>query len=98
MLSADFTRQLIDSGLVLLKFKAREVVKSTLGFVMVALSVLSIEALRVHLPALCAGLFTWAHDSHNPFRLKIRVVLERLMRKFGCVPPPPRCHVFLRFC
>lgn len=79
----DFIHQLLDSGLVLLKFKAREVVKSALGFVMVTLSVVPVDSLRQHLKTLCEGLFTWAHDSHNPFRLKIRVVLERLLRKFG---------------
>jgi ribosomal RNA-processing protein 12 len=79
----------------MLKFKAREVVKSTLGFVMVSLSLLPLETMRPHLPALCEGLFHWAHDSHNPFRLKIRVVLERLLRKFGYELP---CRIIERVC
>ena len=39
------------------------------------------EELDRQLPAMLQGLLLWAEDSKNKFRLKIRLVLERLVRR-----------------
>ena len=39
------------------------------------------QELQAQLPALLGGLLLWAHDSKNKFRLKIRLVIERLVRR-----------------
>jgi ribosomal RNA-processing protein 12 len=41
------------------------------------------EALRPHLPELVKALMPWGEDSKNHFRVKIKVILERLIRKHG---------------
>ena len=34
-------------------------------------------------PAICQGILLWAEDSKNKFRLKVRIILERLARRCG---------------
>ena len=46
------------------------------------------EELQRQLPAMLGGLLLWAHDSKNKFRLKIRLVVERLVRRWHPDPPP----------
>ncbi|XP_057858934.2 uncharacterized protein LOC131067795 isoform X2 [Cryptomeria japonica] len=74
---------LLPSALILLHSKSREVVKSTLGFMKVVATRLQAEDLKKYLPDILEGLLLWSDDSKNHFKLKVRVVLEILIRKCG---------------
>jgi ribosomal RNA-processing protein 12 len=74
---------LLPSVLLLLRSKAREVIKAVLGFVKVVVMRLQTAELLQFTPAICEGILLWAEDSKNKFRLKVRVILERIARRCG---------------
>lgn len=74
---------LLPSVLLLLRSKAREVIKAVLGFVKVVVMRLPTAELLKFTPAICEGILLWAEDSKNKFRLKVRVILERIARRCG---------------
>ena len=49
----------------------------------VVIGVLPALHLEPHLDDLVSSVLSWGEDSKNHFRLKARVILERLVRKFG---------------
>merc|ERR1719515_694204 len=75
--------KLLDPVLALLRSPSREVVKSTLGYVKVSIVRLDLVQLEGVLPRLLEGLLLWSEDSKNRFRMKVRVIVERLARKLG---------------
>jgi len=60
--------------LLLMREKSREVVKSVIGFIKVAVSALPHETLQQELPHVVQSLMLWAGESKNRFRLKIKVI------------------------
>ena len=84
--------ELLPAVCTLLEGKSREVVKSCLGFVKVVAVRLPQQDLAAQLPRLIPALLHWSHDSKNRFKLKVRVVLERMCKRCGyevveaCVP------------
>jgi ribosomal RNA-processing protein 12 len=80
---AGFVPTLLPSVLLLLRSKAREVIKAVLGFVKVVVMRLQTAELLKFTPAICEGILLWAEDSKNKFRLKVRVILERIARRCG---------------
>ena len=74
---------LLPAILMLLRSKAREVIKAVLGFLKVAVMRLDSDTLREYTPKILEGTLIWAEDSKNKFRLKVRVILERLAKKVG---------------
>lgn len=44
---------------------------------------LPVESLTPRLPAMLEGLLLWCEDSRNKFKLKVRVIVERLARRCG---------------
>ena len=85
--------KLLSPVLRLLQTKSREVVKAVMGFAKVCVSRLPKADLQAQLASLLPGLFSWSDDPKNRFRLKVRVVMERLVRRLGyeavaeAVPP-----------
>eukprot|EP00939_MAST-03C_sp_MAST-3C-sp1_P003667 g3667.t1 len=75
--------ELLETVLVLLREKSREVVKSVLGFLKVAISVVPEDDLLPLVPQIVRGLLLWSNEAKNRFRLKVRVLIERLIRKLG---------------
>jgi len=75
--------RLLPAVLTLLRSKAREVVKSVLGFAKVCASRLPADVLAPLLPTLLEGVLLWSDDSRNRFRLRVRAVVERLCRRLG---------------
>jgi len=69
--------------LVFLASANREIVKSILGFIKLAIHTLPSEIIRPHLPALVPALLGWSHDHKNHFKAKVRHIFERMLRKFG---------------
>ena len=74
---------LLPAVLMLLRSRAREVIKSVLGFVKVVAVRLPAVDLVTALPSILEGILLWAEDSKNKFRLKVRVILERVARRIG---------------
>lgn len=68
---------------MLLQSPSREIVKSAISFVKVALVILDSETLDPLLPSLIEGLLQWANVHHHQFKLQVRHLMERLMRRFG---------------
>ncbi|KIK91816.1 hypothetical protein PAXRUDRAFT_34789 [Paxillus rubicundulus Ve08.2h10] len=69
--------------LVFLSSSNREIVKSTLGYVKLAIHTLPADLLRVHLRDLVPALLAWSHDHKNHFKEKVRHIFERMIRRFG---------------
>lgn len=74
---------LLPSLCTLLHSKAREVIKSVLGFLKVAAVRLPVEILQQHMATMIEGLLIWAQDSKNKFKMKVRRLLERLCKRCG---------------
>jgi ribosomal RNA-processing protein 12 len=81
-LAADGGR-LLPALLPLLRSRSRESVKAALGFAKVAAARLPVDALTPTLADLLAALLKWSDDPKNKFRLRVRVVVERLARRLG---------------
>eukprot|EP00741_Cyanophora_paradoxa_P011204 tig00020554_g10824.t1 len=73
----------IQNVILLFDHKSREIVSAALGFVKVAVVAFPPESLQPHLQELLQRLTNWSKDSKNHFRIKIRVIIERLYRKYG---------------
>eukprot|EP00878_Enallax_costatus_P038953 GHUV01044457.1.p1 GENE.GHUV01044457.1~~GHUV01044457.1.p1 ORF type:complete len:407 (+),score=82.08 GHUV01044457.1:595-1815(+) len=50
-----------------------------------------VDMLLVWLPQMLEGMLIWADDSKNKFKLKIRVIMERLVRRCGVEPVAAAC-------
>lgn len=75
--------RLLPAILPLLRTPAREVIKSVLGFIKVCVGRLPTADLLAATPDLLDGLLRWSDDPKNKFRLKVRVIVERLARRIG---------------
>nr|CCA23612.1 conserved hypothetical protein [Albugo laibachii Nc14]CCA24154.1 conserved hypothetical protein [Albugo laibachii Nc14] len=88
--------QLLETVLMLLHEKANEVIKAVIGFMKLGIAILSKRQLEPHLPAMVQGLLVWIGKSKHRFRAKTRVILLKLVRKFGfdtlenVIPPEDR--------
>ncbi|KAL3148459.1 hypothetical protein ABBQ38_013906 [Trebouxia sp. C0009 RCD-2024] len=74
---------LLPAVLALLRTKSREIVKAVLGFVKVVAMQLPVAVVTTHLKAILEGILLWSADTKNQFKLKVRVVVERLARRLG---------------
>ncbi|RMJ21183.1 90S preribosome component RRP12, partial [Aspergillus sp. HF37] len=61
----------------------REIVRSVLGFVKVAVVVLSDDTLRPRLATLVPNLMAWNKEHKGRLRSKVKGIIDRLMRRFG---------------
>lgn len=61
----------------------REIVRSVLGFVKVAVVVLPDEVLRERLESLVPSLMAWNKEHKGRLRSKVKGILDRLVRRFG---------------
>lgn len=75
--------QLLETVLMLLHEKANEVIKAVIGFMKLGIAILTKKQLEPHLPAMVQGLLVWIGKSKHRFRAKTRVILLKLVRKFG---------------
>ena len=76
-------KTLLVTMVTLLSSHTREVVKAAFGFIKITIRVLPPDELAPHLQELIAGVLRWSADPKSHFRLKARVIMERLCRKFG---------------
>ncbi|KAG0291473.1 hypothetical protein BGZ96_005168 [Linnemannia gamsii] len=61
----------------------REIVKSALGFIKVTTVSLDVDVVRGHLQEIVSGMIRWSHEHKGHFKVKVRHILERLVRRFG---------------
>lgn len=61
----------------------REIVKSVLGFIKVAVVVLPDDILRPRLDSLVPKLMVWSKEHKGRLRSKVKGILDRLIRQFG---------------
>ncbi|KEY69686.1 hypothetical protein S7711_03172 [Stachybotrys chartarum IBT 7711] len=61
----------------------REIVKSCLGFVKVCIISLPVELLLPRLNTLVPNLIVWSHEHKGHFKVKVRHIIERMVRRFG---------------
>ncbi len=61
----------------------REVVKSTLGFIKIAVISLPAELMTPKVPSLVENLLKWSHEHKEHFKAKVKHIFERLIRRFG---------------
>lgn len=63
---------------------SREIVKSAIGFTKVCCLGLPDELMRPKVPALLPKLLRWSHEHTGHFKAKVKHIIERLVRRFGC--------------
>ena len=68
---------------VFLTSKSREIARSAIGFFKVALVTLPKTAMESRLEKLIPNLMVWSHEPKGHFRIKVKALMERLIRKFG---------------
>ena len=61
----------------------REIVRSVLGFVKVAIISLPENIVKPKLETLVPGLMSWSREHKAQFRAKVKHILERAIRRFG---------------
>lgn len=82
-ISPQMQTEIFTTLLVFLTSANREIVKSILGFVKLAIHSLPIDIMRPHLKELVPALLGWSHDHKNHFKTKVRHIFERMLRRFS---------------
>ena len=82
-LSKPVMEDLVQTMSLFLTSTNREIVRSVLGFVKVAIISLPEELVRPRLESLTPGLMSWSHEHKARFRSKVKHILERALRRFG---------------
>ncbi|KXN91076.1 Ribosomal RNA-processing protein 12 [Leucoagaricus sp. SymC.cos] len=81
-ISVKMHNEIIQTLLVFLTSANREIVKSVFGFIKLAIHALSTNLLHPHLSELVPALLRWSHDHKNHFKVKVRHIFERMLRRF----------------
>eukprot|EP01104_Vermistella_antarctica_P013121 TRINITY_DN392_c0_g1_i1.p1 TRINITY_DN392_c0_g1~~TRINITY_DN392_c0_g1_i1.p1 ORF type:complete len:1416 (+),score=421.82 TRINITY_DN392_c0_g1_i1:687-4934(+) len=82
-LAADYQHSLISTMEIVLQSNSREVIKSSLGFFKVAIQHADTEVVRHLLPTLVGALLADTSKRALCFKVKLRALCEKLVRKFG---------------
>lgn len=80
---AEMVSTVVKTCLMLFVEKSREVAKSCISLCKACAVRLDTDLLREVLPDILRGLLPWSLDTKNRFSVKIRVVLDRLVKRFG---------------
>jgi ribosomal RNA-processing protein 12 len=75
--------ELISTIEIFLNSPNREIAKTAIGFMKVAVISLPREVVLEQLDKMVPGLLKWANEHKNYFKSNIQSLLERLLRKFG---------------
>ncbi|KAJ2227667.1 pre-rRNA processing protein [Coemansia sp. RSA 485] len=82
-LSTEFALEIMQTVLMFVAHKNREISKASLGFVKVITVVLPKEVLMQHLKEVVESILKWSHEYKNQMGLKCRHILDRLVRRLG---------------
>jgi ribosomal RNA-processing protein 12 len=75
--------EILSTLLVFIGSANREIVKSALGFIKLSVHTLPFEMVMPHLNQLVPALLNWSGDHKNHFKVKVRHIFERMIRRFG---------------
>lgn len=81
-ISAKMHTEILTTMLVFLSSTNREIVKSVLGFVKLVIHTLPTDLVEPHLKELIPTLLARSHDHKNHFKVKVRHIFERILRRF----------------
>jgi len=82
-ISSQMLTEIFTTLLVFVTSANREIVKSVLGFIKLAIHTLPVDLMRPHLKDLVPALLRWSHDHKNHFKAKVRHIFERMIRRFS---------------
>jgi ribosomal RNA-processing protein 12 len=82
-LSPTMLDEILSTLLVFIGSANREIVKSALGFIKLSVHTLPVEMVMPHLNQLVPALLNWSGDHKNHFKVKVRHIFERMIRRFG---------------
>jgi len=82
-LSSAMLDDLLSTMELFLTSKSREIARSAIGFMKVALVSLPKEHMEGRLEKLIPNLMVWSHETKGHFRVKVKNLMERLIRRFG---------------
>ena len=77
------SNEIFTTMMVFLDSTNREIVKSALGFTKLAVHTYPTGDIREQLRPTLKSLLGWSHGHKNHFKIHVRYICERLMRKFG---------------
>jgi ribosomal RNA-processing protein 12 len=82
-LQPEMLNELVETVELFLTSSNREIVRSVLGFVKVAVVVLPDETLRPRLSTMVPSLMAWNKEHKGRLRSKVKGIIDRLVRRFG---------------
>jgi ribosomal RNA-processing protein 12 len=82
-ISETMQTELLSTLIVFVTSNNREIVKSALGYIKLSIHTLPLELFKPHLPQLVPALLNWSHDHANHFKVKVRHIFERMMRRLS---------------
>lgn len=82
-LPSDITQMLLESVSILLAEPTREITSACLGFVKTFLTAFPVQMVLPRLPIIVKSIASMTDDCKKHSRIKIRDILDRLLRKFG---------------
>jgi ribosomal RNA-processing protein 12 len=82
-LPSDLLTEMVSTLDVFLTSANREIVRSVLGFVKVAVISLPKELMTPRLQSLIQNLMVWSHEHKAHFKQKVKHIIERMIRRFG---------------
>ncbi|KAJ5441668.1 hypothetical protein N7491_004074 [Penicillium cf. griseofulvum] len=86
-LQPEMLKELVETVELFLTSNNREIVRSVLGFVKVAVVVLPDETLRPRLNTMVPSLMAWNKEHKGRLRSKVKGIIDRLVRRFGAPLP-----------
>jgi ribosomal RNA-processing protein 12 len=82
-ISVNMHTEILTTMIVFLSSTNREIVKSVLGFVKLVIHTLPMDLIEPHLKELVLTLLARSHDHKNHFKVKVRHIFERILRRFA---------------
>jgi len=82
-LNANLMNVLLEGIIETLASPCREMVKSALGLIKVILVSMDPSLVQGHLSNLINGVLHWSNEHHQHFKIRVRHLMERLVRRFG---------------
>jgi ribosomal RNA-processing protein 12 len=82
-LSPMLMEELLTTLLYLLQSPNREIVKSVLSFIKVAVVSMPLTVVEPHVDTIVKQVLRWSNQDKSSFRVKARYMMKRLVRKFG---------------
>ncbi|XP_037660690.1 RRP12-like protein isoform X2 [Choloepus didactylus] len=83
LMGTSTVEQLLENVCLLLASRTRDVVKSALGFIKVALVVMDVVHLAKHVQLVMEAIGKLSDDMRRHFRMKLRNLFTKFIRKFG---------------